>query len=60
MATQRRDALRELLRGAARKGALPWGESQLEDFTPDGTVARPIDVDTLDETAEGDEDFVLL
>jgi len=60
LATQRRDALRELLRGAARKGALPWGESQLEDFTPDGTVARPIDVDTLDETAEGDEDFVLL
>ena len=48
-----------MLRGAAQKGALPWGESQLEDFTPDGTVARPIDLDTLDETMEGDEAFVL-
>jgi hypothetical protein len=57
-ATQRRDALRELLRGAAQKGLLPWGDSQLEDFTSDGTVSHPIDLESLDESIEGNEGFV--
>ena len=56
-ATRRRDALRELLRGAARRGALPWGDSQLEGFTQDGSVANPVDLDALDESMEGDEAF---
>eukprot|EP00966_Prymnesium_polylepis_P333196 7388670-Prymnesium_polylepis.1 len=35
-ATKRRDALRTLLRGAARRGVLPWGESRLSDFQMSG------------------------
>ena len=37
---------------------LPWGDSQLEDFTSDGTVAHPIDLESLDESIEGNEGFV--
>ena len=58
IARQLRDALRTLLRGAAQKGLLPWGDSQLEDFTSDGTVAHPIDLESLDESIEGNEGFV--
>lgn len=57
-ATQLRDALRELLCGAAQKGLLPWGDSQHKDFTSDGTVAHPIDLESLDESIEGNEGFV--
>ena len=31
---------------------------QLEDFTSNGTVAHPIDLESLDESIEGNEGFV--
>jgi hypothetical protein len=56
VAKQRRDALRELLRGAARRGLLRFGETQLHEFVDARSKARRIVVDlTLhDEQLEDD------
>lgn len=48
IARQLRDALRTLLRSAAQKGALPWGDVRLDDFAADGSASSPVTVD-LDE-----------
>lgn len=51
IARQRRDALRELLRSAAQKGALPWGVVMLGDFTRDGKAPTTTFIN-LDEDLE--------
>lgn len=55
-ARRRRDALRELLRDAARRGALPWGEAQLDAFVPGAQQQERtvVDLNTLDEELDGD------
>ena len=55
-ARRRRDALRELLRDAARWGALPWGEAQLDAFVPGAQQQERtvVDLNTLDEELDGD------
>ena len=51
----RRDALRDLLREAARRGALPWGEAQLDAFVQPQQQARPVvDLNKLDEVLDDD------
>jgi len=48
-ARKRRDALRELLFGAAQRGALPWGDAQLDAFLPQQQQGRiVIDFTKLD------------
>ena len=49
--TKRCDDLRELLRGAARRGVLPWGISRLNDFNVSG-AAVVVDICSLDESDE--------
>ena len=55
-ARRRRDALRELLRDAARRGARPWGEAQLDAFVPGAQQQERtvVDLNTLDEELDGD------
>ena len=55
-AMQRRDAMRTLLRAAARKGALPWGTTRLVDFSQDADKASAsVAFIDLDEDLEGDD-----
>jgi hypothetical protein len=55
---KRRDSLRTLLRAAARKKMLPWGESRLTHFNVEGTRSADAAVFiNLDEQLEGDSKF---
>ena len=56
VARERRDVLRELLRSAARMGALPWGTVRIANFDKSGTVQAPECV-ILDKDLPGDSDF---
>ena len=56
VARQRRDVLRELLRSAARMGALQWGTVYIADFAESGVVQAPVFVN-LDEDLPGDSEF---
>ena len=58
IARRRRDALRELLRRAARLGALPWGKVHIADFSESGEVLTTADAFVnLDEDLPGDSEF---
>ena len=54
-ARRRRDTLRELLRDAAQRGALPWGEAQLDAFVhPQQQGRAAVDLSTRDEVLDDD------
>jgi hypothetical protein len=55
--TARRDALRELLRGAVRKRLTLSGEARVEAFTQDGASAKGQVFIDLDEDLAGDSTF---
>ena len=59
-ARRRRDALRHLLRAAARRKVLPWGTTKLAAFAADQEKAKgesPVTFIDLDEDLEGDDKF---
>ena len=56
-ARRRRDALRQLLRAAARRNVLPWGTTRLGHFADGRDDSKATAFIDLDEDLEGDSEF---